>query len=200
MAHNLTETDAYTANVSVPDAADARTAASVETPFQALTNRAKYLYTRLTRLSGFYADGTFQLGIMDGVSKATSWEFIDDCSRWYSLANSLYVAVPICADVLPHNATLTGFSVRVEPGAARATTGNRMQFEVYKIDSSGTFTIIGTGTYDDGTAVVQTVSKTGLTEVINRNTHTYALMVKSGNTGAANTDDFYAAAITRTLP
>lgn len=43
MAHNLTETATYTANVSVPDGGDARVAASVEPAFQALANRAAYL-------------------------------------------------------------------------------------------------------------------------------------------------------------
>lgn len=44
MAHSLTETSTFTSAVQVPDSGDARTAASVETPFQALTNRAKWLY------------------------------------------------------------------------------------------------------------------------------------------------------------
>jgi hypothetical protein len=39
MSKNLTEVDEYTANVTVPEGGDARTAASVETPFQALANR-----------------------------------------------------------------------------------------------------------------------------------------------------------------
>lgn len=43
MAHNLTEVETYTADVSVPDDGDARNAASVEGAFQALANRAKYL-------------------------------------------------------------------------------------------------------------------------------------------------------------
>lgn len=52
MAHNLTETSTFTANVSVPDAGDARTAASVETPFQAVTNRTKNLNDRTLVLEG----------------------------------------------------------------------------------------------------------------------------------------------------
>lgn len=41
---NLTESSTFTANVSVPeDNVDLRTAASVETAFQSLTNRTKYL-------------------------------------------------------------------------------------------------------------------------------------------------------------
>lgn len=54
MAHNLTESASYFANVSVPDGGDARTAASVETPFQSLANRTKYLKARTDAL-GQYA-------------------------------------------------------------------------------------------------------------------------------------------------
>lgn len=43
MAHNLTETNEFTASISVPDPGDDRKSASVNTPFQALANRTKYL-------------------------------------------------------------------------------------------------------------------------------------------------------------
>lgn len=43
MSHNLTEVSTFTANVTVPDTGDARTAASVNSAFQSLANRAKYL-------------------------------------------------------------------------------------------------------------------------------------------------------------
>lgn len=47
MSHNLTEVDTFSANVTVPDGGDPRTAASVETPLQALANRTKNLNGRL---------------------------------------------------------------------------------------------------------------------------------------------------------
>lgn len=47
MAHNLTESEAYTANVSIPDDGDARNAASVESAYQALANRTKYLKAKV---------------------------------------------------------------------------------------------------------------------------------------------------------
>lgn len=198
MAHNLTETDTYTANVSVPDAADARTAASVETPFQALTNRAKYLYTRLTKLAGFYSDGTYQLDIVHAIALTlTTWGWND--TQWASLSNSVNLTIPIDASVLPHGATLTGFTARIDPGEARATTGNRVQFGAYKISSTGTWTLIGSGTYDDGTTNAQTVTKTGLTEVVDRTAYCYALRVTAGNTAGTFSDYLNAAAITRTL-
>ncbi len=42
----LTEADAYTADVTVPEDGDSRNAASVEGPFQALANRTEYLLRR----------------------------------------------------------------------------------------------------------------------------------------------------------
>ena len=43
MSKTLTETATFTANIVVPVDGDARNAASVETPFQSLANRTKYL-------------------------------------------------------------------------------------------------------------------------------------------------------------
>lgn len=43
MPHNLTATSTFTAPVAVPSGGDERNAASVDTPFQALTNRTEWL-------------------------------------------------------------------------------------------------------------------------------------------------------------
>lgn len=48
MPTNLTDVDTFTSPIAVPVGADARTAASVETPFQALANRTRNLDTRTT--------------------------------------------------------------------------------------------------------------------------------------------------------
>lgn len=197
MTANVTDVDTFTDPVTVPSDGESATGASILGSVQKLSNRTKYLYNRLIKLAGFYSDGTFQLDILAVATVATAWEFL--ATGWLSVGNALYLAVPIGADILPHGATLTGFTVRVNPGIARATTGNRMQFEAYKISSTGTWTLIGSGTYDDGTTNAQTVTKSGLTEVIDRNSYAYALRVTSGNDGASNIDSFYAAAIVRTL-
>lgn len=47
MSHNLIEVSTFTASVSVPDPGDARTAASVEVPYQALANRTRNNKDRL---------------------------------------------------------------------------------------------------------------------------------------------------------
>jgi hypothetical protein len=151
----------------------------------------------LVKLAGFYSDGTFQLDILQAATLEASWQHL--ATAWVSTGDASYITVPIGADVLPHGATLTGFTTRVNPGIARATTGNRIQFEAYKISSTGSWTLIGSGTYDDGTTNAQTVTKSGLTEVIDRNSYSYALRVTSGSDGASNQDTFNAAAIVRTL-
>lgn len=51
MPTNLTETSTFDATITVPADGDARTAASVVTPFQSLANRSKYLKT-LTETTG----------------------------------------------------------------------------------------------------------------------------------------------------
>jgi hypothetical protein len=48
MAEILTETSSFDADVVVPQAGDARTAASVKSPIQKLTNRTKYLADHVT--------------------------------------------------------------------------------------------------------------------------------------------------------
>lgn len=197
MAHNLTEADTYTANVSVPDAADARTAASVETPFQALTNRAKYLYTRLTKLAGFYSDGTFHIGAQAAIVVAAEWVWGVPSIGWFSTGNAQVLVVPVGAECLPNGATWTGCTARVNPAIARAGA-NRMQVLAYKISSVGVWTLIGSGTYDDATTNEQTVTVSGLTEVIDRTAYSYAIRVVSG-TGGASGDSFLGAAIVRTL-
>ncbi|HEX4341322.1 MAG TPA: hypothetical protein VH062_35685, partial [Polyangiaceae bacterium] len=55
MAHNLIETPTRGSVVLVPDPGDSRTAASVETPFQSLTNRVAYLEAHAVGV----APGTF---------------------------------------------------------------------------------------------------------------------------------------------
>ncbi len=63
MAHNLTESATYPANVAVPDDGDSAVAMSVETPFQALANRTKYI---TTSLNGVLRNPAVRLRAVDG--------------------------------------------------------------------------------------------------------------------------------------
>ncbi len=78
MSKNLTEVDEYTANVTVPEGGDARTALSVETPFQALANRSLNAKNRLdghdTKLAAIpmaVIDARFEAGNQDGTMKVS---------------------------------------------------------------------------------------------------------------------------------
>lgn len=76
MAKNLTEVDEFTANVTVPEGGDSRTAASVETPFQALANRSRNAKNRLDGHDATLASmpvavvsAKFEAGNQDGTLK-----------------------------------------------------------------------------------------------------------------------------------
>lgn len=66
--HNLTEVDNFDTNVTVPDAlVDARRASSVETPFQAVTNRSRWAKNRIDEiLAQFAASLSVQDLVADG--------------------------------------------------------------------------------------------------------------------------------------
>jgi len=201
MTANITDVDEFTDPVVVPSDGEAATNASILLYVQKLSNRTRYLRNRLLKLAGMYTDGTVQIDICNGVGSlgAVAWVWSD--TQWVSVGNAQYVTIPIQAADLPSGATLTGYSVRVNPGIARATTGNRVQTAVYKVSAAGASSLVtSSDTYDDGTTTDQAVAKTGLTEVIDRSLYSYYLRVTSGSDGASNIDAFSAASITRTMP
>lgn len=61
MAHNLTETATFDANITVPDSGDARTAASVVTPLQALADRTQFLNARVTMPGALLWNGAVRI-------------------------------------------------------------------------------------------------------------------------------------------
>lgn len=129
MAHNLTETSTFDADVEVPDSGDARTAASVETPFQALANRTRWLFGAVSGLLigrrrlytatavsgiGVFVGGVDQLVIDDDVlsitdgteapgslplASANTWYYV------YAYNNAGSVALQVSTD--PPDASLT---------------------------------------------------------------------------------------------
>jgi hypothetical protein len=86
MAKNLTPVSEYTGDVTVPTGGDARTAASVETPIQTLTNRAAYAKSKLDALAQaayFNITGT----VSSAAGKFTIAESLDP-SDAYSVASN----------------------------------------------------------------------------------------------------------------
>lgn len=69
MPHTLSETGVYddTDLITVPDPGDARTAASVNGPFQQLANHTRYLKNQITQILSYFA-GTLNLAIVSASS------------------------------------------------------------------------------------------------------------------------------------
>lgn len=99
---------------------------------------------------------------------------------------------------LPLSAKITGVAVMVQPGAARATAGNRMSVWMralsvnsFSTPTAPTNTSLGTATTDDGTANLQIITHLTSVSIANNdlsNTRAFSLRVTSGNDAATNND------------
>lgn len=190
MAKNLTENSTFTANVSVPEAADARTASSVETAFQALTNRSKWLYDRMIQLLPV---GTTSVTRWVGTGYQSSADASANDVGWLHLNADPGIALSIGAarakrhisfdHVLPNGCTITQVRVRVDPIAAQATAANRMNAQVLVNSASGTAAIAAGGssavTYSDATDAAQYITISGLAIVVDKTTKSYAVAVQN---------------------
>lgn len=118
------------------------------------------------------------------------------------------INVPI-SDWLPDGASLASVHVLLDPGIARATTGNRVQFEL--VSRTRTVTVgtesLGSrssevATYDDGTTNLQAVPVlTGGAIAVSKSTGKLTfLIVTSGNNADVNNDTVYAVKLTYTDP
>ncbi len=118
------------------------------------------------------------------------------------------INIPI-SDWLPDGASLASVHVLLDPGIARATTGNRVQLEL--VSRTRTVTVgtesIGTrssevATYDDGTTNLQAVPVlTGGAIAVSKSTGKLTfLIVTSGNNADVNQDTVYAVKLTYTDP
>lgn len=97
------------------------------------------------------------------------------------------------SDVLRSGMVITGIAARVKPGAARATSGNRVGFEpnYWTGDgTAGTQTIFGGSIVrDDGTTNWQSLSVTGLSHTVDRSANRYVIRMYGGNDAATNNDN-----------
>ena len=197
MSVNVTDVDTFTDPVTVAGDGDAATGASLLATAQALSNRCKYMYNRLTRLDGLYeASATRLIDITSIAADPVKWLFA--VTYWTSLGNSVSMVTALGSADLPHGATLTGVSLRVTPGAARAGA-NRVALKLYSVAADGTWAQIGSTAYDDASTNPQSVAITGLSTVIDRSLYSYAMRITSGNTGASAADNVFSASLTRTL-
>lgn len=89
-------------------------------------------------------------------------------------------------------------TVRVYPGAARATVGNRMQISVMrrKIQIlASAWTLLGSTATDSGTHTEQLVT-IAVNEVVDKAQYSYAIMIQGGNDASANFDHAYGGVLT----
>jgi hypothetical protein len=188
MAKNLTESSTFTANVSVPEAADARTAASVENAFQALTNRAKWLYDRIVQLLPV-ASTSVTRWVGTGYQSSANQGATD--SGWFhayldpgsALSDGAARAKRLISfdHVLPNGCTITQVRVRIDPLNAQATAADRMNAQVM-VNSQAGLAAIAAGatsavTYSDATNAAQWITISGLAIVVDKTTKSYAVAV-----------------------
>lgn len=107
--------------------------------------------------------------------------------------------------ILPHGATLTRVEALVAPGAARATSGDRMELTMTKrtpdfaTPSVGSASAVFTSVRDDGTVALQVLDSGAISETISSTTE-YVISVIAGNDGGTNKDLFHALRLTFTDP
>lgn len=199
MPTNLTDVDTFTATIAVPASADARTAASVQTPFQSLANRTAYLKERLDRISGVWEDAVTRIPMTSAAQPDApgSWSELG-FGKWQSEDNLTGICIPLDAANFPHGCTVTAYSVRVNPGAAR-TGSNKMEMSLQRKTAAGVVSSLDFAD-DDGTTNEQTIPSSGLSFTLDRATYEYFIYVTSGHDGGTNKDTLIGASVTRTLP
>ena len=101
------------------------------------------------------------------------------------------------SDVLRSGMTITGVTVRVDPGSAQATASDRMKWELVKRDLTGFGAPVSIATGVGANSAAQAaITTTGLTEVVNRATHGYWLYVWSSAGADSNADAIYGVSLT----
>jgi hypothetical protein len=199
MAKILTDVDAFSADVTVPEDADARNAASVESAFQKLANRTRFL------LNLIYVATPATVVRFVGSAYQSSADSSGSLAGWLHLHASPTVALSIGSarakrfipfdHVLPNGATITQVRVYVDPAGAQATAGNRMSAQVFVGDITGT-QYSSTETTDAGSAGAQWITISGLSIVVDKTQRTYGVAVLNASTYAA--DQIFGAEVTFT--
>lgn len=204
---NLTESATYTANVSVPeDNVDLRTAASVETAFQALANRTKYIKDRIVSDEWVYPTGKTRTTTIfpADASQYGTWTLTP--SAILISGSSAYARLDLnLAPYLPDGATVTRVRALVDPGAARSGA-NRMTLALYERIFGFASPSVPASTqkfiaYDDTTAALQSIDSGTISVAVSRNSgQALLLWLACGNDANANPDAVYGFEITWTDP
>lgn len=194
---NLTESATYTANVSVPeDNVDLRTAASVETAFQALANRTKYLKDstdaqKVTqKIVPLSASEQLYGGL--GATKAGTAQIAEDIvssvHRYPLQVNTSQQAIVPLNQYLPHGSTLTQVDV-MHSQIAAGTPGSRETIIVQAIrfafGSPGITEVFRSSQEVSGSTASSSAPKvttvSGLSYVIDRTQDAQELVISAGS-------------------
>jgi hypothetical protein len=155
VAHDLTEVSTFTAAVSVPDPGDNRTAASVVTPLQAVTNRTRLFRNQLT---GAASGVSLRDPMFVGASPGTAIVGCDGAFEAISVAcTTANVGALTCTGALTAGsiatagtASLTGNVVLGDPatgttelhGLLVPTTGKILDKVTFGTDAGATFSAV----------------------------------------------------------
>lgn len=210
MPKNLTDTSAFTDPIVVPVDSDPRNSASVETGFQGLANRTRYLLNQLE------TDGALEVNIspidgLQGEVGVSEWDYgagVGDPSV-DSAANGSELYFDL-AKYLPAGATVTDIEVMVDEGAARSL-GSRMSVSLqvttptWTGSGSTSTTLYLSETGGGATSKIFAISDgvnagTAWTNITIDKTKLYTLVVRAGTDGGHVSDRVKAIRVIYTAP
>ncbi len=217
MTTNITDVDTFTDPVVVPTDGDTRDAASVEAPFQMLSNRTRRLMS--------IAEGTQDVQTPQSFTRVIAATWLDAPAmpgalvRWEA-GDSVWVAASTANavlrgslnDLLSDGCTVTRVRAMVTPAAVRAGA-DRMLLEVERVtygfpvapaltpatDSSASIVQVFDDTSGASGTAQQVIDSGIISEVIDKSDDDLALTVWSGNGGSAG-DIVHAVELTFTDP
>lgn len=183
----LTETDTFSADITVPEGGDDRNSASVNAPIQKLTNRTLNLKNRIDDFATEVVSASFKYPAPVTVVRAqnillglenTAGQYTNGAVRF---ANADAAAIRIPLYDLVQGATMTGVSVPHNTNVGRAGA-NRASIQVTKLaHGSASGVSIGSLTYETGAGTgMVPITVTGLSEVIDLATYEYYVTFTAG--------------------
>ena len=211
MSHTLTPTSQFSTPITVPDDGDACNAASVETPFQSLTNRSQLLYEAalnvLHRPSLSSTDGTsITIGDMAAVmgTEGGTWKTLAYATSSYSpagLANStwyyLYARITGGSVAISHSTTAPSSTLRNMNGntdyaylGAFRTDGSGVIIPFYSRDGKVRYTG-GVGALNIGAGVTNVYTDLSLSVGVPPHVRIVTLYVIGNPDSGAGTDSFH---------
>lgn len=121
------------------------------------------------------------------------WTFNGSTQKWTSATDSTRLCYPL--PKLPAGATIQSIVANLVPGAARATSGNRIKVNLRYHTRLAGDAFVGSSVRDDGGATLQDVTQSGIATVID-DAYFYYVEITGGNTGSTAADVINGVAVT----